>query len=146
MSYTSVQRARPRVGVGVIVVNDEGKILILRRIGTHAPYYSIPGGSLEMGETFEQGAIRELKEECNIDLIDPMVIAVGNNLATYADEGLHFISVILLAKHFSGEPTLQESTKHSELHWANPSALPQPHFEASRLAVDCYLGGKFYCQ
>ena len=146
MSYTSAQRAHPRVGLGVIILNDDGKILVLRRIGTHAPYYSIPGGSLEMGETFEQGATRELTEECGIDLQDPTVIALTNNLATYADEGLHFISVVLLAKQFSGEAKLQESDKHSELLWVDPSDLPEPHFEASRRAFDCYRSGKFYVQ
>ena len=99
-----------------------------------------------MGETFEQGALRELKEECDIDLKDPTVIAITNNLATYADEGLHFISVILLAKQYAGEPKLQEADKHSELLWADPRSLPEPHFEASKLAVDCYLSGNFYHQ
>lgn len=134
----------PRVGLGVIICNDDGEILIQRRIGTHAPYYSIPGGSLEAGETFEQGAIRELQEECGIVINKPQVIAVTNNLDTYAQEGAHFISVILLVKQFEGEPTLQEADKHSELLWVDPRHLPEPHFEASRAAVDCYLAGKFY--
>lgn len=53
----------PRVGLGIIIVNKEGKILIGKRIGGHAPRYSILVGKLELGETFEQGAIREIKEE-----------------------------------------------------------------------------------
>ena len=30
-------------------------------------FYSIPGGGIEEGETQEQSAIRELKEECGLD-------------------------------------------------------------------------------
>jgi len=137
---------RPRVGLGVIIVNDEGKILVLHRTTTHAPYWSIPGGSLELGETFEAGATRELQEECNITLVDPKVIAITNNLETYNEEGLHFISVILVAEKFEGAVKLLEPDKHSEFRWVNPHELPLPHFEASRLGVQCYLDKKFYVQ
>lgn len=141
-----MKRTHPRVGLGVIVLNGEGKILIQRRIGSHAPHYSIPGGSLELGETFERGAIRELQEECGIELKDPKVIALTNNLETYGEEGVHFISVILIARQFKGVPKLQEADRHSELLWADPDHLPEPHFEASRLGVACYLSGDFYRQ
>ena len=49
----------PKVGLGVIIVNKDGNILIGKRKGSHAQKYSIPGGHLEIGETFEQGTIRE---------------------------------------------------------------------------------------
>lgn len=118
----------------------------MHRSGLHAPYWSIPGGSLELGETFEEGAIRELQEECGITLVRPKVIAVTNNLETYTAEGVHFISVILLAERYEGEPKLLERGKHSELRWVDPRDLPLPHFEASRLGVQCYLDGKSYVQ
>lgn len=141
-----MKSVHPRVGLGVIVEDSNGNILILRRTGSHAPYYSIPGGSLEVGETFEHGAIRELQEECGIIIKYPEVIAITNNLKTYAEEGVHFISIILLAKSFSGIPKLQEVDKHSELLWVDPRKLPEPHFEASRRGVDCYLSGNLYSQ
>ena len=59
----------PRVGLGIIIVNKEGNILIGKRKGSHAQKYSIPGGHLDLGETFEQGAIREIKEETNLDIL-----------------------------------------------------------------------------
>jgi len=86
-----------QVGVGVIIVRTDGKILIAKRTNSHAPYYSIPGGTLELGETFEAGAIREVQEEHGITILHPRVIAVTNNLETYSESGLHFISVILVA-------------------------------------------------
>ena len=39
-----------QVGVGIIVVNHQGHILVGERCGQHAPYWSIPGGHLEAGE------------------------------------------------------------------------------------------------
>jgi 8-oxo-dGTP diphosphatase len=129
----------PRVGLGIIVKNDKGQILVMKREGSHAPYWSIPGGKLELSETFEDGAARELKEELDIDIEDPKVIAVTNNLKTYEAEGVHFISIILLVKTFRGDPRIMESDKCTELRWVDPHKLPQPHFDASELGISCYL-------
>lgn len=135
---------KPGVGLGVIIVNSEGKVLIQKRIGSHAQKYSIPGGGLEMGETFEAGAIREIQEEVGIEIKNPQVIAVSNNLETYREEGVHYISVVLLAESFEGEPKIMEPNKCAELLWCDPRDLPQPHFDASRLGIQCYLDGTFF--
>ncbi|HMS23518.1 MAG TPA: NUDIX domain-containing protein [Candidatus Saccharibacteria bacterium] len=135
---------KPGVGLGVIIENEQGQVFIGKRTGSHAPHYSIPGGKLELGETFEQGAIREIQEEHGITIVKPKVIAVTNNLETYRAEGIHFISVILLAKAFEGEPSICEPDKCEEILWADPTSLPQPHFDASRLAIECYLQEKPY--
>jgi len=134
-----------KVGLGVIIEKD-GKILIGKRIGSHAPYYSIPGGHLEPGETFEQGAMREIKEETNLDINDPQVIAVTNNLETFEKEKIHYISVILLVKDFNGVPKVMEPDKNESWQWIDPQALPEPHFDGSQYGVNCYLNKKFYCQ
>jgi len=134
----------PRVGLGVIIVNSEGKILIGKRKNSHAPYYSIPGGHLELGETFEAGAIREIKEETNLDIKNPQVIAITNNLETYRQDGLHYISIALLVKNFSGELKIMEPHKCEEWQWVDPKNLPTPHFDASRMAIDCYVDNTFY--
>lgn len=140
----SDEKNRPRVGLGIIIVNSEGKILIGKRQNSHAPYYSIPGGHLELGETFEQGAIREVKEETDLDIDDVQVIAVTNNLETYRQASLHYISIALLTKKFSGELKNMEPEKCAEWLWVDPLNLLQPHFDASQMAVACYLEGKFY--
>lgn len=134
----------PTVGLGIILVNDDGKILIGKRTGSHAKKYSIPGGHLETGETFEAGAIREIKEETNLDIRDPKVIAVTNNLETYRNEGKHYVSVVLLARKFSGALKNMEPDKCEEWLWVDPKGLPEPHFDASSLAVKCFLTGSVY--
>ncbi|MBU0707900.1 NUDIX domain-containing protein [Patescibacteria group bacterium] len=134
----------PRVGLGVIIVNHEGKVLVGKRKNSHAPFYSIPGGHLDPGETFEKGAIREVKEETSLDIKNPKVIAVTNNLETYRNEGLHYISIALIAKEFSGVIKIMEPDKCEEWLWVDPSNLTTPHFEASRMAIDCYLEKVFY--
>lgn len=93
----------PRVGVGVILTNAQGQVLLGKRKGSHAPYWSIPGGHLELGESFESAAIREVAEETGLEIHGPEVVAVTNNLETWCESGLHYITVTLHAKA-DGEP------------------------------------------
>lgn len=133
--------SRPRVGLGVIIVNEEGKILVGKRKGSHAPYYSIPGGALELGESLEKGAVREVAEETGLAIFDPKVIAVVNNIETYRSEGVHFVSAILLAVNYTGVPELMEPEKCEEWMWCDPANLPQPHFYSSRVGIECWQKG-----
>ena len=135
---------RPRVGIGVLIVNQDGKILVGKRTGRHAPYYSLPGGNLDLGETFEKGAAREIKEETCLDIKDPEVIGVTNNLETFRTEGLHYISIIMLVTKFSGKPKTMEPEKCAGWLWVDPTNMPMPLFEASRMAISCYLEKRFY--
>ncbi len=135
-----------RVGVGVIIKNREGEILVGRRKTSHAPYYSIPGGHLEEGESFESCGAREILEETGI-VINPenmRVIAVTNDLETFKESGRHYISVILLAESYEGKVELKEPDKCEGWIWAAPENLPEPHFEASRSGIRCMLESSFY--
>ncbi len=134
----------PRVGIGIIIENEKGEILVGKRKGSHAPYFSIPGGSLEVGETFEACAIREVLEETGLHISNPEVINVTNNLRTFQESGLHFVSINLLTKEYTGTPQVIEPTKCEMWFWTNPQDLPKPHFDASEYAVACYLKNKFY--
>ena len=128
----------PKVGLGVVIVRD-GKILVGKRQGAHAQFYSIPGGHVEVGETFEEAAIREIKEETNINIKNPQVIAITNNMNTYKNEGKHYVSIILLVEDSMGEPLLMEPERCENWQWCDPNNLPMPHFDASQRGVECYL-------
>jgi 8-oxo-dGTP diphosphatase len=135
---------RPKVGLGIIIINSDGQILVGKRKKDLIPKYSIPGGHLELGETFEAGAIREIKEETNLDISNFNVIAFTNNLETFKESGKHSISIVLLAKEYSGELKNLEPENNEDWIWVDPKSLPEPHFDASRLAVECYLKNSFY--
>lgn len=135
---------RPKIGIGVIIFNAEGKILIGKRTGSHAPYYSIPGGHLEMGESFEEAAIKEVFEETGLTIKNPEVFCVTNNLETLKKEGKHYISISLLVKNFKGRPVVKEPGKCEGWLWVDPHDLPRPHFDASEMAIRCYFENKFY--
>ena len=96
-----------------------------------------------MGETFESAAIREVAEETGFVIRQPRVIAVTNNLETWRESGLHYISVTLLAE-VDGEPQLLEPEKCEGWIWCDPHTLPEPHFDASRQSIACWLAGQCY--
>ncbi len=132
-----------KVGIGVILFRN-GKVLIGKRKNSHAPYYSIPGGHLEEGESFEDAAIREIYEETRIRISNPKVISITNNLRTFELENIHYVSVILYCEVFKGEPELCEPEKCEGWSWEDPNNLPQPHFDASETGIKCFLENKFY--
>ena len=133
------------VGVGVIITNKHGQILVGKRNSQHAPYWSIFGGHVDPGETFEACAIREIKEEIGINIEQPTVFGISNNLLTYQQEGKHTVSVCMHVEYQGDiEPKIMEADKCESLMWTSPSNLPEPHFEASQNAIDLWLNHHFY--
>ncbi|NQZ84662.1 MAG: NUDIX hydrolase [Nanoarchaeales archaeon] len=57
--------------VNLIIVNNKNQILLAKRVetGKFNNCWSIPGGTVEHNETFEEALIREIKEELNCDII-----------------------------------------------------------------------------
>ena len=102
---------RPKVGVGVLIKNGEGKILVGKRKGSHSPFYSIPGGHLELGESFEEAAIKEVKEETGLYIFNPKVYSVVNNLETFKTEKVHAVSINLFVDRFEGQVEVMEPHK-----------------------------------
>ena len=137
---------RPKVGIGVIIQNEKMQILVGKRKGSHAPFYSIRGGHLEHGETFEAAAIKEVFEETGLRIKNPKVFCITNNRRTYLQENKHYVSVNLFAKEFEGHVELKEPTKCEQWIWCDPSEIPTPQFDASEFAIECFIKGEFYIE
>lgn len=59
---------QPVVGVGALTVH-EGKLLLVKRgVEPAKGKWSIPGGAVELGETIRDAIVREVKEECGLDV------------------------------------------------------------------------------
>lgn len=86
-----------------IVVLDGNKVLIMQRSITDSwkpCHWALPGGGVEKDETFIEGAIRELKEETHLDILDPsklelIKVAEGGKMVFYLAKNAHSGSVDL---------------------------------------------------
>ncbi|HEX7368105.1 MAG TPA: NUDIX domain-containing protein [Candidatus Saccharimonadales bacterium] len=118
---------RPRVGVACFIWKD-GKFLVHKRIGSHGHgTWSVPGGHLEFGESFEACARREVREEVGLEIQNVRMLAVTNDI--FEDEHKHYISIWLEADWKAGEARSMEPDKGANLTWRTFSDLPQPLFE-----------------
>lgn len=110
----------PRVGVGAIVIRD-GKVLLIKRGSPpNADFWAIPGGMLELGETLQQGAEREIFEETGIRIRAGKPIYTFDFLQHDPDGRIHYHYVIvdLEATYLSGD--IRPADDALDAHWATP--------------------------
>ena len=72
--------ARPVVGVGAVILRDGQGVIVKRRYEPLAGRWSLPGGTLELGETLEAGVMREMREETGLDVDVGPVIEVFDRI------------------------------------------------------------------
>lgn len=84
----------PRVGVGVLVLNERGYVLLGKRYGSHGSgTLALPGGHLELHESFQDCAAREVLEETAIELdqtepVHPDPVQLGDPSSTPSSPGV----------------------------------------------------------
>ena len=112
-------RARTIVpAVNVVVSNDAGEILLIRR--TDNGNWALPGGGVDIGESLPQAAIRETREETGVDCQITGLSGIYTDpghviLYTSNGEVRQEFSVVLTARATGGEPT--PSSETSEVRW-----------------------------
>jgi len=117
---------RPKVGVCVIPLREDGCVLLGKRLGAHGEgYWAFPGGHLEFGEEIEECARRELMEETALTAHSVELFDVTNNL--FADKTKHYVTLFVLA-HVSGEPINTEPESCEGWRWFEQNRLPKPLF------------------
>ena len=129
MTGTSTQArnypTRPYLAVSAAIFRGD-RVLIVRRARPPAHgLYTLPGGGVELGETLEQAAIREVREETGLD-IKPLALAGYRQVISRDDGGRierHFVILPFAAPWIAGEVALNEEL--SEAHWLPPSQLSE---------------------
>ena len=96
---------RPIVGVGAVIVERGRVVLIRRRYEPLAGQWSLPGGTLELGETLEEGTAREMVEETGLVVHVGPVIEVFDRIMLDEEQRVryHFVLVDYLCWPLSGE-------------------------------------------
>ncbi|MFS0654775.1 NUDIX hydrolase [Bacillus sp. 179-C3.3 HS] len=103
-----------RVDVAYALIYNEMKeeLLMVHNIGSD---WSLPGGTVEKGETLEQAVIRETKEETGLSIVVQNIVAV--NEAFFKERGHHALFITFAAKIIEGEISIQDKNEISEVKW-----------------------------
>ncbi len=136
------------VGFGVMLLKNN-QVLLGRRHQDPAKAdselhgegtWTMPGGKLHFGESFEAGAARELMEETGIAGQKFRVISLANDMVPDA----HFVTVGLICEDWAGEARVMEPDEITEWQWFALDSLPKPIFPPSQEVLDNYSQGRFY--
>ncbi len=114
---------QPQMAVGAIVFKDDKVLLVLRANLPAKEQWAIPGGRVELGETLQEAAEREIKEETGI------IIRAREPVFTFdvidRDDAkrvrFHYVIVDLAADYISGEP--QPGDDALGARWISPDKL-----------------------
>lgn len=112
-------------GAGVILEDNLGRILLQRRTDNHC--WGIPGGSMELGETFEDTARREVLEETGLIVGELNLFYLNSGPSTHytypnGDE-VYQACTVFTSSDFSGDITLQED-ESEDTEWFYPHQIP----------------------
>lgn len=127
----------PKVAVGTIIrTGDDGIVLVRRAIQPGYGLWVFPGGYIDRGEHLEDGAIREAREECGLE------VELEGLLNVYSYRGKTPVIIVYLARATSGTLHAADSESLEARVFAN-DAIPWDSlaFESTHQALRDYLAG-----
>jgi ADP-ribose pyrophosphatase YjhB (NUDIX family) len=127
--------------VNVVVVNDAGEILLIRR--TDNENWAVPGGAIDLGESVARAAVRETLEESGIECAITGIVGIYSDpkhviLYTSNGEARQEFSIVLAARAVRGQPT--PSSESSQVRWVPEAELPGYTMDRSmRIRINDFL-------
>jgi len=128
----------------VVVVNDKGEILVIRR--TDNGNLAVPGGGMDLGESIVETAVRETKEETGIDVEITGIVGIYSNprhVIEYTSDGevRQEFSIVFTARPVGGSPAT--SSESSEVAWVDPREVIKGRMHPSmRQRIEHFLEGR----
>lgn len=134
----------PLIGVGAttLVFNDKKELLLNLRTDTNT--WGIPGGSMELYETIEETAVRELKEEAGIsaDNLELVTVLSGKEYYFEYPNGDKMCTVIVLFKVLNYTGKIEVSDNESKkLEFFSLSNLPNKIESRAQAIINKILDG-----
>ena len=129
-----VHYLNPRPVAGTIPVREDGALLLVRRaIEPRLGFWVFPGGFMDVGETAEEAAARETREEANLEVDDLSLLGVYTR--THAG-----VVVVVYEARALGDGSAGSET--SEIGWFAPEAIPWDElaFDTTHWALEAWLG------
>jgi 8-oxo-dGTP diphosphatase len=113
-----------RVAAKAVIVNSEGRVLVLREAeayaeGTNTGKYHMPGGRLEPGEAFKDALAREIREETGLEGVAAReAIHVDEWRPEIGGQVQQIVGIFMLCTYKGGDVRLSE--EHDQSVWINP--------------------------
>jgi 8-oxo-dGTP diphosphatase len=113
----------PIVGVAAVVIQDNQVLLVRRGREPLKGKWSLPGGALELGESLEEGVVREVFEECCVNVHPIAVVEVFDKITRGADGRIqyHYVLIDFLCGCAGG--TVQCASDAEEARWVRREQL-----------------------
>lgn len=123
------------VGVRAILINDQGKILLLKH--SYGQFWYLPGGGVDKDETLTAALSRELGEELNLQYKDAPVL-----LGTYSNhfEGKNDFVSIFVIRNFTLKP--EQNLEISHWQFFDLDKLPEKISPGTRKRIAEFKGEK----
>ncbi len=102
----------------VMLTDGQGRVLVQNRNKHDWPGISFPGGHVEPGESFVASAVREMREETGLTVLDPVLCG----LKQWTENGRRFVVLFFKASQYSG--VLQDSDE-GHVFWLDRALLPK---------------------
>lgn len=131
-----------KVGVGVMILN-KNKVLLGHRVpksedtgGIYEPdSWTFPGGKQEYEETILETAIRETKEETNLDIREYQVLTATDEF----QKDRHYVTIGVLALSCEGTLKVMEPNKIDKWEWFELNKLPNNLYTPTKNMINEYV-------
>lgn len=110
--------ANPCSATAAFIVNDRDEMLVVRRAKEPAKgTLDLPGGFVDMGETVEEGMVREIKEETGLDVDHIQYLFSSPNVYVYSGMGVHTLDMDFLVRVHSDSLAVSAADDAAEAFW-----------------------------
>ena len=130
------------VGCGVLIENEKGQVLLQKR--SDNGQWCVPGGALELGETYEEAATRELREEVGIEVENLRLFGLysgDDRVITYPNKDVVYsLAVIFITDSYDGVIS-DEDSEVLEHRFFDPEDIPDNLFYPDERPIRDWAAG-----